>query len=754
MARLKTLTDSFSVVEGMAVDSPGNIGAFEETAVIPDRRGRGNLYVLVELVGSLAQPEVVERKLVEAARQYLASVGSITAGIRAAIKSANTYLYQHNLHAEGEERCIAGMTLMVLKDRDAYVGQLGPALAYQVGTAAVRRLPADSAWLSSESLEDIDPKLNPPLGMRQEVEPDLFHWRLEQGDVLLLASTMLSRLASEDVLNKTVRGKDAAAARDDLQDLCRGNDVSVLVVKVTGVGQASSAAVEEPQTEVGDTQKGGGLWTRISSGVKETLESRQTALAAEEKAIEETTEEEPGLEEEHEEAPHRPVVRLNLQPVLDGVRKTLAAAGRAAGVLFERVLPAEQGVGAHKPGAQGMADIFSAKQRRWLLVVVLIPVLVLAIYVVSRLQYDRSQQNQVRLLMSQASDAKLAAQRSSSPAEQRAELATALAALDQALKLRPDDAAVKQERQAVSQYLDQVSGVVRFAAFNVLKEFADTEAAKTQLSTVIVRGADVWTLDLGLDRVYKHLLDDSQQALRTTEVEPVVVRKGDQHGGISVDELLDIVWVDSGTQPGAGNMFIIDRKGQVLVYNDATGLKRFATADTSAWRNPVAVAGYLLSRFYVLDGSANRILRYQLSASGFEGAPSDYASAAGTSAISGGVDLAIDGDVYVLQADGKIVKYHQGSPVAFPQKGLDIPLSAPSCIFVTGSMDEGGSVYVADTGNSRIVKFSKAGEFVRQYRSVEPGYMDNLRGLFVDEANKRVYLVSGNKLLQASLAGQ
>ena len=231
-----------------------------------------------------------------------------------------------------------------------------------------------------------------------------------------------------------------------------------------------------------------------------------------------------------------------------------------------------------------MADIFSAKQRRWLFVVVLIPVLVLAIYVVSRLQYDRSQQNQVRLLMSQASDAKLAAQRSSSPAEQRAELATALAALDQALKLRPDDAAVKQERQAVSQYLDQVSGVVRFAAFNVLKEFADTEAAKTQLSTVIVRGADVWTLDLGLDRVYKHLLDDSQQALRTTEVEPVVVRKGDQHGGISVDELLDIVWVDSGTQPGAGNMFIIDRKGQVLVYNDATGLKRFATADTKIGR--------------------------------------------------------------------------------------------------------------------------------------------------------------------------
>jgi DNA-binding beta-propeller fold protein YncE len=156
----------------------------------------------------------------------------------------------------------------------------------------------------------------------------------------------------------------------------------------------------------------------------------------------------------------------------------------------------------------------------------------------------------------------------------------------------------------------------------------------------------------------------------------------------------------------------------------------------------------------VLDSNTNRILRYQLNAAGYDGAPSDYASTSGTSAISGGIDIAIDGDVYVLQADGKILKYHQGSPVAFAQKGLDVPLKSPTCIFVTGSMDEGGSVYVADAGNGRIVKFSKAGDFVRQYRSVDAAYMDNLRGLFVDEGNKRVYLVNGNRLLQASLAGQ
>lgn len=757
MARLRTLTDSFSIVDGVVVDSPANLGAFEQAAVIPDRRGRGNLYVLVELVGALPDPGVVQRELVEAAREYLASVGSITAGIRSAIKNANAYLYERNLKAEGDQRCIAGITMMVLKDRDAYVGQLGPALAYQVGVSGIRRLPADSGWLSSESLEDIDPKLNPPLGMRREVEPDLSHLRLEQGDMLLLASTMLSRVVTEDALSKAVRGKDATAARDDLQRLCQNSDVSAVLVKVTAVGDISSVLAEELAAEEGESAtegapKAGGLWTRISSGLKDTLDSRQTA--APEETVGRASNEEVETAEDEEVGTAPPAARVNLQPLLSGLRKVAAGVGRAGSALLERILPAEQGIGAHKAGTHRASDMLPTGERRWVYFALLIPVLVLAIYGVSRWQYDRSRQSQIRLLVSQAEDARIAAQQSTSPAEQRAKLTQALAALDEALKMNPKDPTLKEQRASVSLFLDQVSGTVRFAAFNVLKEFADTEAAKCQLSTVIVRGSDVWTLDVGLDRVYKHLLDDSQQALRATEVEPVVVRKGDQHGGIAVDELLDIVWVDSGTQPGVGNLFIIDRKGQVLEYFDDTGLRRFATADASAWRNPVAVAGYLLNRFYVLDGSANRIWRYQLNASGFEGAPSDYAGTAGTSAISGGIDLAIDGDVYVLQADGRIVKYHQGSPVAFPQKGLDLPLSSPSCIFVTGSMDEGGSVYVADTGNSRIVKFSKTGDFVRQYRSVDPAMMDSLRGLFVDEGNKRVYLINGNKLLQASLAGQ
>jgi len=770
MAKLRTSVASYCVAEsGVRQDKASSQGVFEQAPVIPDRRGRGNLYVLVETVGAFPDSALVQEEIVAGvAQEYFRTSGSITAGIRAAIKTANIHLFEKNLKAQPEERGIAGVTLMVLKDRAAYLGQLGPALAYHAGRGECRRLPADSSWLSSESLEDIDPSQLPPLGLRREVEPELSHLHLQQGDVLLLASTILSRILPDEDIRAAAMGSDALTVRENLEALTKDTDISVLVVEVLGVGdapgltasgtasgtpsRASGAATEdemaglpaegeEPGPEVAGQRPG--LWTRISDGLQNALQPQEQAPDVEKE------------DEQQAEALPKPERRpVNWGPALRTVRQGLGRLGHALSALLARVLPEESGDGAQLAGAHRTPAPRASMlpgNRRWLYLVLLIPMLLLAIYGVSRWQFDRSRQAQVRQLQRTAEDAKTAAQLSTSPAEQRRKLGEAITALDQALALRPDDQTLIDERKGLDDWLDRINAVARLTVFNTLKEFPDTEGAKSQLSTVIVQGNDVYTLDVGLDRVYKHLFDEARQALRVTEVEPVLVRKGDQHGGIAVDELLDIVWVDSGAQQGIGNVLILDRKGQVLEYDSAVGLRRFATADTSAWRNPVAVAGYLMRRFYVLDAGANRILRYQLNASGYEGAPSDYLSSGANAVIAGGVDIAIDGDVYVLLADGKIAKFHERMPAAFSQKGLDEPLKSPCCLFVTGWMDEGGSVYVADAGNSRIVKFSKAGDFVRQYRSRDAGYMDALRGLFVDEAAKRLYIINGNKLYQASL---
>jgi len=105
----------------------------------------------------------------------------------------------------------------------------------------------------------------------------------------------------------------------------------------------------------------------------------------------------------------------------------------------------------------------------------------------------------------------------------------------------------------------------------------------------------------------------------------------------------------------------------------------------------------------------------------------------------------------VLHSDGGISKYLSGAPVPFAQSELDQRLNGPSCIFVTGYMEEGGHVYVADRGNQRIVQFSKDGEFVQQFRSRKPEHMDDVSSLFVDAERTQIYLANGNILYQVNL---
>jgi DNA-binding beta-propeller fold protein YncE len=60
-------------------------------------------------------------------------------------------------------------------------------------------------------------------------------------------------------------------------------------------------------------------------------------------------------------------------------------------------------------------------------------------------------------------------------------------------------------------------------------------------------------------------------------------------------------------------------------------------------------------------------------------------------------------------------------------------------------------VYVADTGNGRIVKLDKEGNFVRQYRPPEGAQFNELHTLYVDELRGRLVLLAGGSLYLADI---
>jgi len=115
-------------------------------------------------------------------------------------------------------------------------------------------------------------------------------------------------------------------------------------------------------------------------------------------------------------------------------------------------------------------------------------------------------------------------------------------------------------------------------------------------------------------------------------------------------------------------------------------------------------------------------------------------------------DLAIDGDIWLLFSEG-IGRFQAGRPIAFDLKGLEEPFSSPTSLYTSLSTGPQATrhLYVADPGNKRVVKISKEGVFIRQFRPVEERHFDRLTDIYVSETDSRLYFLADNSLYLAIL---
>ncbi len=145
---------------------------------------------------------------------------------------------------------------------------------------------------------------------------------------------------------------------------------------------------------------------------------------------------------------------------------------------------------------------------------------------------------------------------------------------------------------------------------------------------------------------------------------PVIIKQGDQVGDVVVGELLDITWVPAGGGRQTSNLVILDKKGMLYDYSPTFGVKHRPLADTAKWLFPQAVHGFY-GNLYVLDTHLNQILKYlpTTADNGYSSSPLDYLGSKAKVDLSGAVDIAIDGSIYVLYANGTITKFLNGEQV-------------------------------------------------------------------------------------------
>ncbi|MFQ6019977.1 MAG: hypothetical protein ACE5KW_04395 [Dehalococcoidia bacterium] len=176
----------FQLVGGQAQEE----GPF--AAVFPGRpRGDAepaDLYMVVEP----ALPGSAEfcGQLIEAiGRLFHRHKLSLTGGLLGALKGAHNDLREWNLKSLKEHRVATGTSCLALRGQEAYLAQVGPASTY------VRR--GDQLRRASPHIPDAEE----PLGLYDEFWPAFRRYDLSPGDSILLATTNLATVTSEEEID-------------------------------------------------------------------------------------------------------------------------------------------------------------------------------------------------------------------------------------------------------------------------------------------------------------------------------------------------------------------------------------------------------------------------------------------------------------------------------------------------------------------------------------------------------------------------
>ncbi len=168
----------------------------------------------------------------------------------------------------------------------------------------------------------------------------------------------------------------------------------------------------------------------------------------------------------------------------------------------------------------------------------------------------------------------------------------------------------------------------------------------------------------------------------------------------------------------------------VTTVTKSSGSKKDVIKNNNAWSAPRAVVPYQ-GNIYILEKQG--ILKYVTGtkSSYFTGTAPDLTQASG---------MAIDGSVWIVLKNGKILKYTRGKEDSFSLTGLDKPLQNATKIVTNIDMD---SVYVLDNGNSRVVKFDKKGAYQNAYSS---DVLANAKDFEIFEKDKKIFILSDNKI--------
>lgn len=723
----------------------------------PRRAARGRLddmlYVLIDLLGDVSSADL-QTLMDQIIHAYWSTQGSVTSALRAALNSSASWLMDHNTVAPLPERLTGGVVCAVLRGSDIYLAQAGPTGAFIVHEQALTRYPSFEA----------DPL--PPIGTTRAIEVRFAHAQLKAGDTALLADARFGRQAPLTAIGAALTQVSVEKALENLEHLVGKGDLIALVLQATPIETAPKPATAAATAAAAATTAVAGAAIANASSSPQPLTPVKAPPAAA-----------PVLPESAAETsapkkPEGPVIHIAGRPSSAATSTASAAPAPASttapatpppagppaaaprtGAASEWGLALKQGLrrGAASVGAAGriVADRTAPSSAQakptaltrnqtlvMLAIVIAIPVIIALL--VAAVYTQRSAQEAVLSHIATAQNEITFATQAVTGGETRQHYAKAVTEAKLALQLEPGNSAAAQAQAQAQAELDKIDNVMSLTP-STLWDFKSVGQQH-----LISQGFSLFVLDRTANQVNRSILNTAGDKLEGSP-EPILV-PGMTVNNEKPGNLIDFTSMASSVNSQANDVIIGHDKG-LVEYNLSFGLQTLPFGANTLAPSVKRIRSFD-GKLYVLDPAKQQILKYEPTGNGYPNAPTSYLGQARPE-LAKALDMAIDGNIYVVLSDGKLLKFTDGQPAPFEVHGLGDPLRQPTLIAIDQNAQD-SAVYVFDAASQRIVQLRPDGLFVRQFRA-DGAAFDNLQDLLIDEQNARLYTISQGVLQTAPL---
>lgn len=286
---------------------------------------------------------------------------------------------------------------------------------------------------------------------------------------------------------------------------------------------------------------------------------------------------------------------------------------------------------------------------------------------------------------------------------------------------------VAREAAALAGAIDTVDGVTRIepSQIRVLAQGPVPGAANAARPRLVLGNGQLFVLRDGT----LFMADAGKQGYTR------VLGRGDVVGGTPVGTLRGVVW----------------RGDLLLAFDEAYTYARGTTTWTAA---PLAAKGLrpdavdtFDNNLYLLTRDTGEIAKF--AAGQYNSPPQVWANAKNSATLTQGIDLAVDKDIYLLLADGRVADLYQGA-----EKSVFTPAVVPPLTSATAlDAAQGGKyLFILDAASGRILRLTRDGAPLAIYKA-PPGAttLASATEIAVDEPANMAYIVTDTGLLAMQL---